>query len=190
VPSFLFIELGEVREYTPRGARVAGLPSTSSSGWAGLAAGLQALGGSVPAAVLHPKLLQRSALLVLVCIGGMVLTQLMLNTHKVLKRRVGCPTGPLLQGPANELEAGESGDGEPWPDAATSKTRSAVLHWLAASAQRNCVPQTLFRPVARLLPCWMLEAEARFMQLAMALGLANAIVPLICLPVVAYTFFT
>jgi hypothetical protein len=161
--------------------------------------------GLPTAALMHPRFLARVSLLAFTAFFMTMMSQLLWNGRLVLERVSARNAGGSNFTPVHKSEsqegvslpgtvpslanAGAAVQVLPSADVATSKSAMSAsnLHQkLSGWTEKQAVLSTLFRPLQ--ISDWLVEAEASFMGTALSLGIAPALVPLACMPVVAYTY--
>jgi hypothetical protein len=133
-----------------------------------------------------PRLLPRCTLLLVVVCVTSILSQLLLNGHKVLARiqAAGQQASSSQQHVTNSVEQfnGNACNGiavTPW-----EATMDRWTCWTHESATLCRLYQPLAMPVAAI------TAEIAFMKAALSMKATHLLVPALCTPVVAYSYLT
>jgi hypothetical protein len=182
IPTFLFIEHRDVltclRDGDCPGSTVAQLDASL------VRVSLTVINRhTVTAPLAHPRFLSRALLLLAVCGATHIVSQLLLNGHKVLARHTASPvanqTSCVNGRRVSTLHAPRSSSGPlPW---------AWIDDW-AAWTHQCTILRALYLPVASKLPDAALDAELVFMRTALSMRMTHFIVPILCTPVVAYSY--
>jgi hypothetical protein len=185
IPTFLFMEHRDVFACVRDGLQ---LPNSAA---ADLHVKLVRILMSVhplTAPLLHPRFLSRGLLLIAVLALTVVVSQLLLNGHKVLSRHTAstisdhrdqtmCARGRRIS--TMQANATRTGVGlKPW---------AWVDDW-ASWTQQSSLLRALNRPLANSLSDADLDAELVFMRTALSMRITNFMVPILCTPVVMCSY--